>query len=144
MNWLLLFLVLLAGAATSIQAGVNGILGKKVGIVEAALVSFTVGTVFILIIYLFTRKGNPLDALALPKWQLSGGLLGACYIMIMVVAVPRVGIAAALITLIAGQLACSTVIDHFGLLGARHIPIDYKRVLGLLCMGIAIFLFYKK
>src|SRR5437868_7076699 len=117
--------------ATSIQAGVNGILGKKVGIIEAALVSFTVGTVFLLIIFLFTRKGNIQSAFEVPKWQLTGGLLGACYIMIMVIAVPRIGIAAALITLIAGQLASSTLIDHFGIMGAKQIPLDFKRIAGL-------------
>ncbi|MCR6639997.1 MAG: hypothetical protein NVV82_13685 [Sporocytophaga sp.] len=31
MNWIILLLVFIAGAATSIQAGVNGTLGKKGG-----------------------------------------------------------------------------------------------------------------
>lgn len=144
MNWIILVLVLIAGVATSIQAGVNGFLGKRVGIIEAALVSFSVGTVFILIIYLITRKGQLQAALEVPKWQLTGGLLGACYIMIMVIAVPRIGIAAAVITLIAGQLASSTLIDHFGLMGAKQISLDYKRIVGLLLMGVSIYLFYKK
>ena len=144
MNWIILLMVLVAGAATSVQAGVNGALGKKVGIVEAAFVSFLVGTVFLFIIYLFTRKGNLVGALELPKWQLTGGLLGATYIMIMVIAVPRIGMAAALITLIVGQLTTSTLIDHFGLIGDRNIPIDYRRVGGLVLMAISVFLFYKK
>jgi transporter family-2 protein len=144
MNWLILILVLVAGAATSIQAGVNGALGKKVGIIEAAFVSFLVGTIFLFIIYIVTRKGNLLAALDLPKWQLTGGLLGAIYIMIMVIAVPRVGMAAALITLIVGQVTTSTLIDHFGLIGDRNIPIDLKRVCGLVLMAAAVFLFYKK
>jgi len=144
MNWFVLLLVLIAGAATSIQAGVNGMLGKKVGIIEGALVSFTVGTIFLFIIYILTRKGSLQSVFDVPKWQLTGGLLGACYIMIMVVAVPRIGIAAALTTLIVGQLACSTMIDHFGLMGAKQIPFDYKRLAGLALMGISVYLFYKK
>lgn len=144
MNWIVLILVLIAGVATSIQAGVNGFLGRKVGIIEAALISFSVGTVFLFIIYLITRKGQLQAALEVPKWQLTGGLLGACYIMIMVVAVPRIGIAAAVITLIAGQLASSTLIDHFGIMGAKQIPLDYKRIIGLALMGVSIYLFYKK
>jgi transporter family-2 protein len=144
MNWIILLMVLAAGAATSIQAGVNGALGKKVGIIEAAFVSFLVGTVFMFIIFLFARKGTIQNVFEVPKWQLTGGLLGAAYIMIMVNAVPRIGMAAALITLIVGQMTASTLIDHFGLIGDRNIPIDLKRVCGLALMGIAVYLFYRK
>lgn len=144
MNWFVLILVLIAGLATSIQASVNGMLGKKVGIIEAALVSFSVGTLFLFVIYLFTRKGNILQAFEVPKWQLTGGMLGACYIMIMVIAVPRIGLAAALTTLIVGQLISSTLIDHFGFLGVNSIPINFKRLCAIGLMAISMYLFYKK
>jgi transporter family-2 protein len=144
MNWIVLVMVLLAGAATSIQAGVNGALGKKVGIIEAALVSFLVGTLFLFVIFIFARKGNIQNALEVPKWQLIGGALGAIYIMIMVNAVPQVGMATALITLIVGQMTTSLLIDHFGLIGDKIIPIDFKKICGVLLMGMAIYLFYKK
>lgn len=144
MNWIILVLVFTAGIATSIQAGVNGALGKKTGIIEAAFVSFLVGTFFLSILMIFLRKGNILNALEVPKWQLTGGLLGATYILIMVIAVPKIGIAAALIALIMGQICSSTVIDHFGLLGGKEIAIDWRRVAGLICLAAALFLFYRK
>jgi len=144
MNWFILLLVFLAGAATSIQAGVNGSLGKKVGALEAAFVSFLVGTIFLSILLAFLRKGNLISALDAPKWQLTGGLLGAIYILIMVTAVPRIGIAAALVTLIAGQLICSTLIDHFGFIGDKQIPVDWKRIVAILLLGCSIYLFHKK
>lgn len=144
MNWLLLVLVFIAGTATSIQAGVNGALGKKVGIIEAAFISFLIGTICMTILMIFLRKGNIMEVFEVPKWQFAGGLLGSFYIIIMVIAVPRIGIAAALITLIAGQIASSTLIDHFGFIGSREIPLDWKRILGLCFLGAALFLFYKK
>ena len=144
MNWSILLMVLVAGSATAIQAGVNGELGKKTGAIEAAFVSFAVGTVFLFLLLILTRKGNVFAALEVPKWQLTGGLLGAIYILIMVIAVPRIGIAAALITLIVGQLSASTMIDHFGLIGDKHIPIDLKRVGALAMMGVSVWLFFKK
>lgn len=144
MNWIIILLVFIAGSATSVQAGVNGALGKKVGIIEAAFVSFLIGTIFLSILMIFLRKGNIQHVFDVPKWQLTGGLLGSFYILIMVVAVPRIGIAAALITLIMGQVISSTVIDHFGIIGDKNIPIDWKRITGLLFMGAALFLFYKK
>jgi transporter family-2 protein len=144
MNWFIILAVLVAGSATAIQAGVNGALGKKTGILEAAFVSFLTGTVFLLILLLFVRKGNLSQALSVPKWQLTGGILGAIYILIMVFAVPRIGIAAALVTLIVGQLTCSTLLDHFGLIGERPLPIDLRRISGLLLMAVAVYLVYKK
>jgi transporter family-2 protein len=144
MNWFILLLVLIAGAATSIQASVNGTLGKKVGAIEAAFVSFLVGTVFLFALYIFTRKGNLMAALELPKWQLTGGILGAVYITIMVIAVPKIGMTVAMVTLIAGQLTMSTIVDHFGLIGDRNIPLDYNRAVGLVLMMISVFLFCKK
>ncbi|GAL85487.1 membrane protein [Sporocytophaga myxococcoides] len=144
MNWIILLLVFIAGAATSIQAGVNGTLGKKVGALEAAFISFLVGTIFLSILLAFLRKGNIMSALETPRWQLTGGLLGAVYILIMVTAVPRIGIAAALVTLIAGQLITGTLIDHFGFIGDKQIPIDWKRVTAIILLGCSIYLFHKK
>jgi len=144
MNWIVLLFVFIAGAATSIQAGVNGALGKKVGIVEASFISFLVGTIFMTIIFLFLRKGNISNIVDTPKWQFTGGLLGSFYIMVMVVAVPRIGIAASLVTLIIGQLTCSTIIDHFGIIHGNPIPINWNRIAGLGLMGIAVFLYYFK
>jgi transporter family-2 protein len=144
MNWMILFLVFLAGAATAIQAGVNGGLGKKIGIIEAAFVSFVIGTVFLFILLIFLKQGNLLHVFQVPRWQLTGGLLGATYILIMVVAVPKIGIASSLVTLIVGQLFFSTLIDHFGLLGNEPILLSSKRMGGFVLMAIAIFLFYKK
>jgi len=144
MNWIILLLVFIAGTATSFQAGVNGALGKKIGIIEAAFVSFLVGTIFLSVLLLFFRKGNISEVFSVSKWQLTGGLLGATYILIMIIAVPRIGIAAALITLIMGQVISSTLIDHFGVINDTKIPIDWRRMAGLVCMAAALFFFYKK
>lgn len=144
MNWGILLLVFIAGTFTSLQAGVNGGLGKKVGSIEAAFISFAVGTCFLLGLLIFQRKGDITQVMSVPKWQLTGGLLGALYILIMVTAVPRIGIAASLVTLIAGQLICSMLIDHFALMGGQQIPIDWKRLAGLALVAGAVYLFYDR
>ncbi|WP_370541849.1 DMT family transporter [Alicyclobacillus sp. SO9] len=38
----------------------------------------------------------------------------------------------------------SAVIDNFELFGGRVIPFDWQRLLGLVFMGAAVFLFYYK
>lgn len=144
MNWMMMLVVLLGGAATAVQAGVNGALGRKVGTIEGAFTSFLIGTVALFLIMMFVGKGNVLQIVSLPKWQLTGGLLGALYIIGMVFAVPKIGVASSMVAVIAGQLLTSTILDHFGVMSGKPIPIDWQRVLGIVLLAAALFLFYKK
>ncbi len=57
-----------------------------------------------------------------PKWQLLGALFGVPYIVIMVLAVQRIGTAVATVAVIFGQLTMSMLIDSFGWLGNAVIP----------------------
>ncbi|WP_126427712.1 DMT family transporter [Brevibacillus marinus] len=144
MNGLMLLLSLVAGFGVAVQAGINAALGKKVGTIEASLVSFAIGTLCLLLLVIFFGKGNLLAALSQPKWMLLGGLLGAYYVLAMVLAVPKIGVASVLVAVIAGQIIASTVIDHFGLFGSRQIPVDWRRLLGIALLAAALFLFYRK
>jgi bacterial/archaeal transporter family-2 protein len=143
MKWLFMGFALLAGMAVSVQASVNGSLGKKIGVMEGAFVSFFIGTIALFLFQLFFGRGNVLHMFTVPKWQLVGGLLGAFYIFIMVLIVPKIGVANSIIAVIVGQLLMSTIIDHYGLIG-KQIPFDIKRGIGLLLLFCALFLFYKK
>ncbi|GED18051.1 hypothetical protein AM501_08480 [Aneurinibacillus migulanus] len=144
MNWLFVGFSIIAGALMSMQAGVNGALGKRVGTVEGAFISFAVGTLALLLLAIFMGKGNILSVFSVPKWQLIGGLLGALYIFIMVLAVPKIGVGSAVVAVIAGQMLTSTFIDHFNIFGGRQILIDWKRVVALILLAFALYLFNKK
>ncbi|WLD92586.1 DMT family transporter [Alkalihalobacillus sp. AL-G] len=144
MNILMVVTVFLGGVAVAIQAGVNGGLGRKIGVIEGAFVSFLIGTVVLFLMMLFFGKGNLLSTFSVPKWQLIGGVLGAYYVFAMVLAVPKIGVAAALIAVIAAQIITSSIIDHFGWLGMKPIPIDGKRILAFGFLMAALYLFAKK
>ncbi|WP_044896526.1 DMT family transporter [Aeribacillus alveayuensis] len=144
MKLLLMFVTVIAGMATSIQASINGGLGKKVGVLEGAFISFLIGTIALFLFQLFFGKGNVLQMFSVPKWQLLGGLLGAFYVFIMVLSVPKVGVATSIIAIISGQLVMSAMIDHFGLFGGKQIPFDMKRMMGIVLLFGALFLFYKE
>lgn len=144
MNWIMTLIVLLGGAATAVQAGVNGALGRKVGTIEGAFTSFLIGTVALFLLMIFLGKGNVLQIVSLPKWQLTGGLLGALYVIGMVFAVPKIGVASSMVAVIAGQLLTSTILDHFGVMSGKPIPIDWQRVVGIVLLAAALFLFYKR
>ena len=52
----------------------------------------------------------------------------------MALAVPRIGNATALALLVVGQVAMGLVIDHFGLMGMKTIPISASRIGGALLL----------
>lgn len=130
--------------AVGLQAVVNGGLGKKIGTVEASFISFATGALALLFIMIFFGKGNILAATEVPKWQLIGGLLGATYVYIMVLAVPKLGVSSSLMAVITGQLIIGAFIDHFGLFGGKQIPIDTKKLIAIGLFFGAIYLFHKK
>lgn len=144
MSWLMIIFALVGGILVGIQAGVNGILGSKIGAIEGAFISFFTGTLALLLVVIFFGRGNLLAVTNLPKWQLIGGLLGAAYVFILVLTVPKIGVASVLMAIIVGQVLSSTVIDHFGLFGGRQIPIDWRRITGLIFLAVALLLIYRK
>ncbi|ARI77820.1 DMT family transporter [Halobacillus mangrovi] len=144
MQWLLMLLVFIGGVGVAIQSTVNGGLGQKIGVFEGAFVSFLVGTVALFLVMLFFGRGNLLNVFQVPKWQLLGGLLGAFYVSTMVLSVPRIGVAAAIITLITAQLIASSLIDHYGWFGMPQIQLDGQRIAGMVLMIIAVILFTKR
>ncbi|MGG3799656.1 DMT family transporter [Metabacillus fastidiosus] len=143
MKIILLLLSVIAGAAIATQSQINGSLGKKIGVLEGSFISFAVGTLILFFFVLFFGKGNLLLAFEVPKWQLVGGILGALYLSISVLAVPKIGVASTLIAVVIGQVVVSTVIDHFGLFGGTRFPIDGLKLIAILLMLVSIYLFNK-
>ncbi|TDL34888.1 DMT family transporter [Jeotgalibacillus sp. S-D1] len=144
MKWIYLLLAVVGGIAVGIQAVVNGGLGKRIGIIEASFMSFLIGTAALFFVVLFFGKGNFLAISEVPKGQLIGGLLGAFYVLIMVMTVPKIGVTAAFFSIIAGQIFISVIIDHFGLFGGQTFPLDAKKAAALLLMIGSIYLFNHK
>jgi bacterial/archaeal transporter family-2 protein len=98
---------------------------------------------FLTIIMLFFGQGHVLGILSAPKWQLSAAFLGTMYLLLTVIAVPRIGVIAANIAGIIGQLVIGIVIDTFGWFNSLVIPLDWKRPVALLFMLIALYFIYK-
>ncbi len=131
-------LALFAGMCFAVQASVNANLAKGLGDapIVATLVSFTVGTLILLMVTV-ARGGLGGYLWQLPKqppWTLLGGAL--------VFLTPRVGLANMLLLIIFGQLTAAVTLDHFGWLGLAERPITPVRLLGLGCMlaGVALVL----
>lgn len=143
-KWIFPLLALIGGVAISAQASINGGLGRKIGTIEASLVSFAIGTLALLFITIFFGKGSWLAIGSVPKWQLTGGILGAFYVAVMVLAVPKVGVTTTVTAVIAGQILMSAIVDHYGLFGAKQIPFDLRRLIALILLFGSLYLFFKK
>ncbi|HET7755538.1 MAG TPA: DMT family transporter [Anaeromyxobacteraceae bacterium] len=134
---LLVAVALVSGASLPVQAGVNSALRHYVGRPEiAALVSFCVGFLALVAWVLATRQPWPTAAQAgrAPWWMWTGGFIGAFYVTTVVILTPRLGIAATLAISVAGQMATSVALDHFGALGVPMRAFSPGRALGALLL----------
>jgi transporter family-2 protein len=135
-----------AGCLVGMQAPINSRLGKSVGTPEAAAISFLVGTVALVLILLVARGGvGGLGQVGrAPWWALVGGLLGAVYVSVALVAVRTLGASGLTAVVIGGQLAISVLIDRFGLLGVAKQAVGPQRLLGLVLLAAGVVLVVRK
>jgi bacterial/archaeal transporter family-2 protein len=135
-----------AGCLVGMQAPINSRLGRSVGSLQAASFSFLVGTAVLLVIVAFVRGGygNLGHVGRAPVWALVGGLLGAVYVSVALVAVRTLGASGLTAVVITGQLAISVVIDRFGLFGVARQSIGVQRVGGLVLLALGALLVVRK
>jgi transporter family-2 protein len=141
MEYVYLFLAIVAGACAPTQAGINAQLSIWTNdAVFASMISFIVGSLALALLVIVTRvPWPPLAAAAnLPWWQWTGGFLGAFLVAITVMLAPKLGAATMIAFLIAGQMLASLILDHFGILGYRVHPVNAWRLMGagLLITGV--------
>ncbi|WP_027184178.1 DMT family transporter [Desulfovibrio inopinatus] len=132
------------GIILPVQIGLNSILGVAGGsMVFAALISFAVGTLGLLAYSLASGMAWPTWsqlASGAPWWSWLGGLIGAFYVTIAVIAGPRIGATVFFSLIVAGQLTGSLILDHFGLLGFTTAPISFGRIVGVILIVLGVFL----
>lgn len=139
---LAVFLSVLAGLAGSVQVAVMAQLGVRLGVLGAlAFSTLFTGIVAALILLVAQRTLMPfVDAFRQPWWMCLGGLMGLIVVFTITYAGDRIGVAAVVGILIAGQLVMGAAIDRWGLFGAEKIPLSWARGLGiaLLAVGAAL------
>ncbi|PMG88354.1 hypothetical protein BCS96_04935 [Vibrio breoganii] len=139
---LIILLAIASGMALSAQAAINGQLGAKVGVIESSLLTFSMGTVITGLLIFFFEPNYDATLLTVPKWQLAGALFGIFYMIVMVSAVPKVGVAIATVATILGQMIMSLVIDTQGWLGNAPIVLNYWRIAAMVCIACALLCIY--
>jgi len=143
---LAVILAVAAGCLVGLQAPVNARLGRQVGALQAATVSFTIGTLALLLVASLSSGG--LSGIAnftrAPWWALIGGVLGAFYVTVALLTVRTLGLSALTAIVVTGQLAIAVVVDRFGLLGIARQHIHAPRIVGLVLLVIGVVLVVRR
>lgn len=140
--WLWRLLGIVVGMCSATQTAINGRLGVVLGsAVSAALVSFTIGTLALLLIVLATRTPWRLSRVGdrpNPWWMWIGGSLGAAYVFGNAFLAPVLGTGLTVMVVVLGMMVGSLIFDHFGLLGTRRKPATLLQVIGLVFMAAGV------
>jgi transporter family-2 protein len=134
-----------AGLLMSFQGPINAALRTNVGVYESALVSFTVGTLALLLVVAFAGQGKLSASFQVPPWQLLGGLIGAVFVTTSLVATPKIGVAGMIAAALAGQMLGALAIDRAGWFSLAPRGLTPWRVAGVALLGLGVwFLNFKE
>lgn len=143
MAWPHVMLAVAAGAMLPLQAAINARLARLVGspLWAAGISGLVLTAVLALLAGVALRAGPRTEGLGgAPWWVWTGGLCGAVVLSATTAIAPRLGTAGMIALVMAGQVLCSLVLDHYGALGLPVLPISAKRLAAaaLLLAGAAL------
>ncbi|GBG24872.1 Hypothetical Protein FCC1311_010902 [Hondaea fermentalgiana] len=127
------------GCLLALQVPVNNAFTIRMGTLphRTSLLGFCVGCVSVGTVWGISVgiRGDGLDNVnmdATKSWEFLGGVYGAFYLVCSVALAPVLGIAWFFVSVIAGQLLMSLLIDTFGLFSSTVIPVSVMRIVGVL------------
>lgn len=110
--------------------------------IGAAAINFIVGftTIALLIITGVFSPENLVKLANVPLWAFAGGLLGAIYVTLNTIVMPRLGLTTTTLAVVCSQMILSLVIDQLGWFGIIPQPMNPSKVvaIGLLLLAIAL------
>jgi bacterial/archaeal transporter family-2 protein len=139
---LAVLLTAVVGGLIAMQAPINSTLGRSVGTLQAATLSFLIGTVVLATLALTAGGGfgDLGEVRHISGVYLIGGLLGAAYVSSVLVTVRSLGASGVTAATISGQLTMSLVIDQLGLLGVQKHSLDAGRIVAVFLLAAGTFL----
>ena len=143
MAWAYVTLAVAAGAMLPLQAAINTRLARLVGspLWAAGISGLVLTAALALLAGVALRAGPRIEGLGgAPWWVWTGGLCGAVVLSATTATAPRLGTAGMIALVMAGQVLCSLLLDHYGVLGLPILPVSAKRLAAaaLLLAGAAL------
>jgi bacterial/archaeal transporter family-2 protein len=127
-------LTVTAGVSVLIQQALNANLRAELNSAAwSGFMSYFLGVLCMIVLAIILRDPVPSGGTIarVPLWAWSGGVFGAIFIALSIVALPKLGGAAYIALLVTGQMVAALTVDHFGWLGVPERPIDVPRMLGV-------------
>ena len=120
-NIIWIVLALVAGTFLPLQGALNTKLGSAAqSPVHASMISFIIGAVSVALYVFLTRQSVSLAGLrTAPAYAWLGGILGAFYVTVIILAFPKLGPGLTFALVVAGQMIISMVLEHFDILGGH-------------------------
>jgi len=139
---IIILIGLAGGMAIGLQSPLASMVSQRLGVLESIFIVHLGGALAVipLLIYSGTKFSNWRNV---PWYAYFVGAFGLVVIFSMSYMIPRIGVAGALITLMAGQLLVGTILDHYGLLGLDLRPMDIQRIIGLAVVLVGVWLTVK-
>ena len=140
---LIILIGLAGGVAVGLQGPMASMISQRLGLFESVFIVHLGGALIALIPLLIVGGGKLAELRGVPWYALVAGVFGLIVIGSISYMIPRIGIAAAIITIVAGQLLVGTLLDHYGLLGSAGRPMDVSRIIGLAVVMAGVWLTVK-
>ena len=140
---LIILIGMLGGIAVGLQSPMASMITQRLGMFESVFIVHIGGALFALIPILIYGGGKLSQWRTVPWYVLCAGIFGLIVIGAISYMIPRIGVAASITTIVAGQLLVGTLLDHFGLLGATGRSMDLTRAIGLAVVLVGVWLTVK-
>lgn len=143
----LFILVALGGARLSMQIAWNARLRTATGsAVLTTMISVLVTLVTLVLVWVSgaTSRGSIPAFNSLPKWTWFGGVFASYYLVVSLVAIPKLGAAMAFSLVIAGQMVTALILDSTGVFGVPQVSLSPSRLLGTALLLIGVILIQKQ
>ncbi len=137
MTLLILVVAIAAGAANPFQSGTNAELNKQLGApLWTALFVYASGLIGVLLLQLLFRQAIPAHSrlTAIPMWAWTGGIISILSTIAGLTLAHRLGAGIFTAVSVTAALACSVLLDHFGLIGFRQHSASPARLAGCALM----------
>ncbi len=140
---LIILVGLAGGVAVGLQSPMASMITQRLGIFESVFIVHIGGAIIALLPLLFYGGGKLSQWRSVPWYTLGAGIFGLIVIGAISYMIPKVGVAASITTIVAGQLLVGILLDHFGLLGASVRSLDLTRIIGIVVVLAGVWLTVK-
>ena len=120
-------MLLLGGACQGLMVSIDGILADSLSLFEVSFFVHGIGAL-LLLLYIFFRGGGKIRLGGAPLYVYLVGFMGVALVTTSSFCSNRMGAALTMAVSVAGQMAASALVDHFGLFGVPVIRWSWRRL----------------